>query len=127
MESEGVALHDMMTGIKAWNQRVPLPQDFTGDNNFRFPLTPTVADDVTQAYIHGAIGLAINGVPIFVPYKQNVCSSAYVLSDGSCTLTEDGTSSVYDSFDTYLVNELDECGGHSGRGDDYHYHTYSIV
>ena len=42
VESDGIALHNMMTGIMAWNQRVPLPQDFTSHNNFRFPLTGSV-------------------------------------------------------------------------------------
>jgi hypothetical protein len=34
VESDGIALHNMMTGITAWNQRISLPHDFMGDNNF---------------------------------------------------------------------------------------------
>ena len=49
-------------------------------------------------FFRGAIALAANGVPIFNPIKN------------------DGRT------DTLLAGELDEFGGHCGRGDDYHYH-----
>ncbi len=51
----------------------------------------------------GPIAVAINGVMIFNPTQQ---SGIYSLST-----------------DPNLIGELDHCGGHSGRGDDYHYHV----
>ncbi|MHC4925418.1 MAG: YHYH protein, partial [Planctomycetota bacterium] len=93
--------HPMMTGITAWNQQVPLPQKFYGDNAWRLPLRPVPAESPVSArtsLFKGAIAMAINGVPIFNPIKQ------------------DGRT------DTNLAGELDEYGGHAGRADDYHYH-----
>ena len=91
----------MMVGITAWQQQVPLPQPYFGDNAWRIPLEPVVAKNPMSAKSHffrGAIALAANGVPIFNPIKN------------------DGRT------DTLLAGELDEFGGHCGRGDDYHYH-----
>ncbi|NOQ34949.1 MAG: YHYH protein, partial [Methylococcaceae bacterium] len=51
----------------------------------------------------GPIAVAINGVPIFDPSKQ------------------DGRHD--EEHDPNIIGELDICGGHAGRGDDYHYHT----
>ncbi|NNM30574.1 MAG: YHYH protein, partial [Akkermansiaceae bacterium] len=93
--------HPMMTGITAWNQQVPLPQKFFGDNAWRLPRKPVRAGNPVSAktsLFKGAIAMAINGVPIFNPIKQ------------------DGRT------DTKLAGELDEYGGHAGRADDYHYH-----
>lgn len=101
IESDAFPDHRMMVGITAWNQQVPLPQPYQGDNAWQIPLKPAVADVpvyASQTLFRGAIGLAINGVPIFNPIKQ------------------DGRT------DTYLAGELDEFGGHAGRADDYHYH-----
>ncbi|MFC7337442.1 sulfatase-like hydrolase/transferase [Haloferula chungangensis] len=93
--------HPMMEGITAWNQQVPLPQHFFGENAWRLPLHPTPAKNPVSSrtsLFKGAIAVAINGVPIFNPIKQ------------------DGRT------DTNLAGELDEFGGHAGRADDYHYH-----
>ena len=101
IESNAFPYHRMMVGITAWNQQVPLPQPYQGDNAWQIPLKPAVADVpvyASQTLFRGAIGLAINGVPIFNPIKQN------------------------GRTDTYLAGELDEFGGHAGRADDYHYH-----
>ncbi|MEM9479859.1 MAG: YHYH protein [Verrucomicrobiota bacterium] len=90
-----------MTGITAWNQQVPLPQDYSGENAWRLPLQPQPAENrvsAKESLFKGAIAVALNGVPIFNPIKQ------------------DGRT------DTYLAGELDEFGGHAGRADDYHYH-----
>jgi hypothetical protein len=40
LESYGLPTHKMMVGITAWQQQVPLPQDFTGDNAFKIPRRP---------------------------------------------------------------------------------------
>ncbi len=98
VESDGMPEHPMMVGIRAWNQQVPLPQAYRGSNAFRIPLHPEVAPQSTPAPYLNAIAVAVNGVPIFHPIKQ------------------DGRT------DTLLNGELDEYGGHAGRADDYHYH-----
>ncbi len=93
--------HPMMVGITAWQQQVPLPQNYRGANAWQIPLTPEIADKPVSAkeqLFRGAIALAANGVPIFNPIKN------------------DGKT------DTFLAGELDEFGGHCGRADDYHYH-----
>ena len=101
VESNSMPEHPMMVGITAWQQQVPLPQPYTGENAWRIPLAPKPAANPLSAknnFFRGAIALAANGVPIFNPIKN------------------DGKT------DTFLAGELDEYGGHSGRADDYHYH-----
>lgn len=101
VECDAMPRHRMMVGITAWQQQVPLPQPYFGNNAWRIPLHPVVAEKPLSAKSHffrGAIALAANGVPIFNPIKN------------------DGKT------DTFLAGELDEFGGHCGRGDDYHYH-----
>ncbi len=98
VESDGMPDHPMMVGIRAWNQQVPLPQAYRGSNAFHIPLKPQVAPSSTPAPFLSAIAVAVNGVPIFHPIKQ------------------DGRT------DTVANGELDEYGGHAGRADDYHYH-----
>ena len=93
--------HPMMVGITAWQQQVPIPQRYTGTNAWQIPLNPEWSETPISAKEHlfrGAIALAVNGVPIFNPIKN------------------DGKT------DTFLAGELDMHGGHCGRGDDYHYH-----
>jgi phosphatidylethanolamine-binding protein (PEBP) family uncharacterized protein len=105
VESNGMPDHPMMVGITAWQQQVPIPQAYTGRNAWQIPLHPTFADkpvSAKTALFRGAIALAVNGVPIFNPIKN------------------DGRT------DTFLAGELDEFGGHCGRGDDYHYHTAPV-
>lgn len=97
-----VLSHPMMIGITAWQQQVPIPQRYTGTNAWQIPLKPEWSDTPISAKEHlfrGAIALAANGVPIFNPIKN------------------DGKT------DTLLAGELDQHGGHCGRGDDYHYHV----
>ncbi|HRH40222.1 MAG TPA: YHYH protein [Pyrinomonadaceae bacterium] len=101
VESDGFPNHPMMIGITAWQQQVPIPQKYFGNNAWRFPLQPIVAKMPLSAKDHffrGAIAIAANGVPIFNPIKN------------------DGRT------DTFLAGELDKFGGHAGRSDDYHYH-----
>ena len=101
VESSGMPTHEMMVGITAWQQQIPIPQNYTGQNAWRIPLKPVPAAKPMSAktnFFRGAIALAVNGVPIFNPIKN------------------DGKT------DTNLAGELDEFGGHCGRADDYHYH-----
>ncbi len=105
VESNSMPRHRMMVGIRAWNQQVPIPQPYVGDNAFRFLLRPRFADEPVsgrETLFRGAIAVAANGIPIFNPIKQ------------------DGLT------DTYLAGELDEFGGHAGRADDYHYHLAPV-
>lgn len=105
VESNGMPDHPMMVGITAWQQQVPLPQAYTGSNAWQIPLYPRMSDrpvSAKTALFRGAIALAVNGVPIFNPIKN------------------DGRT------DTFLAGELDEYGGHCGRADDYHYHTAPV-
>jgi hypothetical protein len=105
VESNGIPDHQMMVGITAWQQQVPLPQAYTGRNAWRIPLHPKPAQKPMSAkdnFFRGAIALAVNGVPIFNPIKN------------------DGKT------DTLLAGELDQWGGHCGRADDYHYHIAPI-
>ena len=100
--SNGIPDHPMMIGITAWQQQVPLPQNYHGGNAWRLPLHPVKAEHPLSAktgFFRGAIALAADGIPIFNPIKN------------------DGRT------DTFLAGELDEYGGHCGRADDYHYHV----
>lgn len=103
--SNGMPDHRIMVGITAWQQQVPLPQHYFNENSWRIPLNPVVARTPLSAkdnFFRGAIALAVNGVPIFNPIKN------------------DGRT------DTLLAGELDEFGGHCGRADDYHYHVAPV-
>lgn len=96
--------HPMMVGIRAWQQQVPLPQPYTGRNAWRIPRNPRLADkpiSAKTALYRGAIALAVNGVPIFNALNNR-------------------------GEDAFLAGELDEFGGHCGRGDDYHYHVAPV-
>lgn len=101
VESQGIPDHQMMVGITAWIAQVPTPHDYTGDNAWPIPLTATYADNpisIESDFQRGAIGVAANGIPIFNPLNASGLVSQQ-------------------------IGELDAYGGHSGRGDDYHYHT----
>ncbi len=101
VESDSIPDHQMMVGITAWQQQVPITQPYAGNNAWRIPLQPVPARTPMSAknnFFRGAIALAANGIPIFNPIKN------------------DGRT------DTFLAGELDRFGGHCGRADDYHYH-----
>ena len=100
INTDGLAAHAMMNGIVATNLQVPLSQAFIGANAWKIPLTPAIAASTT-AVDDGPIGIAVNGVPIFNPCKQGGCQNG----------------------DTKVLGELDNCNGHAGRADDYHYHA----
>lgn len=104
VESNGIPDHQMMVGITAWQQQVPIPQPYTGDNAWRIPLHPVPAKNPRTAngnFLRGAIALAANGIPIFNPLNNR-------------------------GDDAFLFGELDEFGGHCGRADDYHYHIAPV-
>ena len=103
VESHGIPSHKMMVGISnhGWQQQVPIPQCYIGTNAWPIPLNPVISSTPIPVdsihFTRGAIALAANGVPIF-----NVHTNTGV--------------------DSYLDGQLDNVGGHCGRGDDYHYH-----
>ena len=101
VESNGLPTHKMMVGITAWQQQVPLPQQYTGGNAWQIPLVPVPAKEpasIKNRFLRGAIALAANGIPIFNPQNNRGEISAE-------------------------IGELDQWGGHCGRADDYHYHA----
>ena len=93
--------HLMMVGITNWQQQVPIPQDYTGAMAWRMPAKPTLAAapiSTATALRRQAIAIAANGVPIFNALNNR-------------------------GEDSQQIGELDDWGGHCGRGDDYHYHV----
>ncbi len=94
--------HDLMNGITGTNEQIPVPA-----TNYAAPikLAPQLANVLTT--IDAAVGVAVNGVPIY-DYSSQGELDLYNYSANS---------------DTVLLGQLDNCGGHAGRGDDYHYHA----
>lgn len=104
VEGNGLPDHNMMVGITAWQQQVPLPQGYVGENAWRVPLNPVPAAEpamIDGRFLRGAIAIAVNGIPIFNPQNNR------------------GEVS-------YEIGELDQWGGHCGRADDYHYHIAPV-
>ncbi|MFM7107654.1 MAG: YHYH protein, partial [Planctomycetaceae bacterium] len=104
VESQGIPDHPLMVGIRSWQQQVPLPQPYTGDNAWRIPLHPVPAAEPATTkgkFLRGAIALAVNGIPIFNPLNNR-------------------------GEDAFAIGELDDFGGHCGRADDYHYHVAPV-
>lgn len=102
--SNGLPDHPMMIGIRSWQQQVPIPQQYIGENAWQIPLRPVPAKkpmSTKNDFLRGAIALAVNGVPIFNPLNNR-------------------------GDDALLFGELDEYGGHCGRADDYHYHIAPV-
>lgn len=101
VESNGLPAHNMMVGIRSWQQQVPTPQPYSGSNAWKIPAAPVIAAtpvSARTALYRGAIALAVNGVPIFNALNNR-------------------------GDDAFLAGELDDWGGHAGRADDYHYHV----
>lgn len=101
VDGYGIPGHQMMVNITAWIAQVPIPQPYMDDNAWQIPRNPVYTDDnvsIADELQRGAIALASNGIPIFNPIN----ASGLISKD---------------------LGELDDFGGHSGRGDDYHYHT----
>ena len=97
----GLPAHNMMVGITNWQQQVPISQPYTGTNKWSIPLQPVYATTPLSTktnFMQGALALAVNGIPIFNALNNR-------------------------GEDSYLIGELDQWGGHCGKGDDYHYHA----
>jgi len=104
IHSDSYASHEMMTGIVGTNEQIPLPAPgYFAPVRFNpsFTGTPQTRDS--------SLAIAVNGVPIF-DYSAG------------------GEMSIDDLYyhqphvDTMALQQIDKCGGHTGRGDDYHYH-----
>jgi len=96
--------HGMGVGINSWQEQVVIPQNYTGDNSWKIPLNPVIADnpvDTSVNLFRGAIAIAVNGIPIFNAVNNR-------------------------GVNAYEAGELDNWGGHFGKGDDYHYHMISL-
>ena len=72
VESKGIpATHPMMVGISnhGWQQQVPIPQCYIGNNAWPIPLNPVISSNPIPVdsthFTRGAIAVAVNGVPIF--------------------------------------------------------------
>ena len=101
VESSGIPAHQMMVGIKSWQQQIPTPQPYSGSNAWSIPIYPVISSTPASAqghFLRGAIAIAVNGVPIFNALNNR-------------------------GEDALLAGELDNWGGHCGRADDYHYHV----
>ncbi len=94
--------HVKMTGITGTNDQVPVPAP-----GYTSPVTLAPKLAATPTSIDAALAVAVNGVPIYDYSSQGAL----------------GLDSYDPKFDTKLTGELDQCNGHSGRGDDYHYHA----
>lgn len=94
--------HPLMNGITGTNDQVPIPAP-----GYSSPITLSPSKNAKPVSIDAGLGVAVNGVPIY-------------------DYTSQGDDDLYKydpKADTLLTGELDICGGHSGRGDDYHYHV----
>lgn len=96
--------HEKMTGIVGTNEQVPVPADYAAPIILapRLGTKPLTRD--------AALGVAVNGVPIY----------DYTAA-GEMTLEDLAHHQAH--HDTFQTGQLDACGGHAGRGDDYHYHV----
>jgi len=101
VQDNGLPAHGMMVGITAWQQQVPLPQPYWGENAWAIPLHPVPAKNpqgIKNHFLRGAIAIGVDGIPIFNPQNNR----------GEISRE---------------IGELDAWGGHCGRADDYHYHV----
>jgi hypothetical protein len=99
--SNGIPNHNMMIGITNWQQQVPISQAYSGSNSWSIPLQPVYATtplSTKSNFMKGAVAIAVNGIPIFNALNNR-------------------------GEDSYKIGELDNWGGHCGKGDDYHYHA----
>jgi len=112
---------NIMTGITAWQQQLPVPTAYFGSvinpetstsslgygqpNVWRIPMLPVPAAAPISLsggnFQRGAVAIAANGIPIFNPRNNTGQFS-------------------------YAIGELDIYGGHCGRADDYHYHIAPV-
>jgi hypothetical protein len=103
IQSDTYPDHKKMTGIVGTNEQGPLPADYAAP----ILLSPTLGD--TPLTRDAALGVSVNGVPIY-DYT------------GGGEISEADLAHHQAQHDTLQTGQLDVCGGHAGRSDDYHYH-----
>ncbi len=96
--------HEKMTGIEGTNEQVPVPAQYAAP----IILSPELGNEPLTR--DAALGVAVNGVPIYDYTAGGEMSQADLAHHQA-------------RHDTVQTGQLDICGGHAGRGDDYHYHT----
>ncbi len=99
--------HELMTGIVGTNEQVPVPAIYSAP----IILAPTLSGSPLTR--DAALGVAINGVPIY-DYT------------GGGEMSQADLAHHQTRHDTVITQQLDVCGGHAGRGDDYHYHAKPV-
>ncbi len=104
IHSDSFPSHKVMIGIVGTNEQIPVP----AEGFFAKVRLQPVPGDKLQTR-DSSVAIAVNGIPIF----------DYTAGG---EMTEDDLYQHQPHLDTVLINQLDECGGHTGRGDDYHYH-----
>ena len=97
--------HETMTGIIGTNEQVPVPAV-----NYTSPVALAPVLGSVPHTRDAALGVAVNGVPI------------YDYTAGG-ELSQADLAIYHAKLDTVTTGQLDVCGGHAGRGDDYHYHV----
>ncbi|MEP2642031.1 YHYH protein [Roseobacter sp.] len=107
LTSDAYPNHDMMTGIVGTNEQVPVPAEYGAP----VLLAPTLG--ATPLTRDAALGVAVNGVPIY-DYT------------GGGEMSQADLAHHQAQHDTVITRQLDVCGGHAGRGDDYHYHAEPV-
>lgn len=100
--------HSLMTGIAGTNEQVPVPA-----NGYTAPIPLNPSQGSSPQTRDAALGIAVNGVPIY-DYTAG----------GEMTIAD--LSHYQAKHDTLETQQLDICGGHAGRGDDYHYHVKPV-
>ncbi|MEM8756135.1 MAG: YHYH protein [Pseudomonadota bacterium] len=104
IRSDAYPDHELMTGIVATNEQVPVPADYAAP----ILVSPKLSDAPLTR--DAALGVAVNGVPIYDYTAGGEMSEADLAHHQA-------------RHDTVQTGQLDLCGGHAGRGDDYHYHA----
>lgn len=107
IESDTYPGHDLMTGIVGTNEQVPVPADYAAP----ILLEPVPGNQPLTR--DAALGVAVNGVPIYDYTAGGEMSEADLAHHQA-------------QHDTFQTGQLDDCGGHAGRGDDYHYHIAPV-
>ena len=97
--------HNLMKGIAGSNGQIPVPAK---DYSSPIRLNPTPLSPGLYTTRAVALGVAVNGVPIY-DYSNG---GELDINNWSYDSNEDNDS----------LGQLDDCGGHAGRGDDYNYH-----
>ena len=104
IHSDSYASHEMMTGIVGTNEQIPLPAP-----GYHAPIVFNSSFSASPQTRDSSLGIAVNGIPIFD------------YSAGGEMSIED-LYSYHPNHDAMALQQIDICGGHTGRGDDYHYH-----